>query len=332
MNNHIYIIGSNSFSGSHFARYALEQGFSVTGISRSAEADPVFLPYYDEYGKRPAHFSFLQADINHDLDAIMSRIHEDKPSYIINFAAQGMVAESWLYPEQWLRTNALSPLILYDRLRSCTWLKKFVQISTPEVYGTTEGIIKENTIYNPSTPYAVSKATADMNLMCFFRAYGFPVVFTRAANVYGPCQQIYRIIPRAILRFLSNETIELHGGGKSIRSFIYIKDVCDATWKIMISAEPGNIFHISNTDIISIRDLILYIADILHIDSEKYMINSEERLGKDSAYLLDSSKIRQMMQWEPSYKLREGILEVVSWIKQNFVFLRQMPQNYIHKV
>ena len=125
MNKHIYILGSNSFSGAHFVKHALKQGFTVTGVSRSPETDPVFLPYYGAHGKQPEGFSFLQADLNHDLDALTARMSEDQPSYIVNFAAQGMVAESWQHPEQWLRTNALSPLILHDRLRKCPWLKKF---------------------------------------------------------------------------------------------------------------------------------------------------------------------------------------------------------------
>ena len=311
-------------------RHALKQGFTVTGVSRSPEAHPVFLPYYDN-DRHPDGFSFLQADLNYDLDALTARIHEDRPAYIVNFAAQGMVAESWQYPEQWLRTNALSPLMLYEKLRKCTWLEKFVQISTPEVYGTAGNAIKENTCYTPSTPYAVSKATADMNLMCFFKAYNFPVVFTRAANVYGPCQQLYRIIPLTILKFLTGGAITLHGGGKSVRSFIHIADVCDATLKIMKSAEPGEIFHISSPDIVSIRELVLFIAQILRIDPEKHVVSGEERLGKDAAYLLDSSKLRRQLQWKTAYGLQEGLAGVIDWVKHNLPILRHMPQQYKHK-
>ena len=330
MNKHIYILGSNSFSGAHFVQHVLKQGFTVTGVSRSPEAHPVFLPYR-EGNSRLDGFSFLQADLNHDLDALMARIQEDRPAYIVNFAAQGMVAESWQHPEQWLRTNALSPLMLYEKLRLCTWLKKFVQISTPEVYGTAVNAIKENTCYNPSTPYAVSKATADMNLMCYFKAYNFPVVFTRAANVYGPYQQLYRIIPLTILKLLTGGTLTLHGGGKAVRSFIHIADVCDATLKIMEIAEPGEIFHISSSDIVSIRELVLLIAQLLKIDPEKHIISGEERLGKDSAYMLDSSKIRQQLQWKATYGLQDGVIEVISWVKSNLKILSQLPQQYKHK-
>lgn len=331
MNKHIYILGSNSFSGAHFVKHALKQGFTVTGVSRSPKTHPVFLPYYNEPGKQPEGFSFLQADLNHDLDALTARIHEDQPSYIVNFAAQGMVAESWQHPEQWLRTNALSPLILHDRLRKCPWLEKFVQISTPEVYGTAGEAIRENTCYTPSTPYAVSKATADMNLMCFFKAYNFPVVFTRAANVYGPCQQLYRIIPLTILKFLAGDTITLHGGGKSVRSFIHIADVCDATWKIMTMAEAGEIFHISSPDILSIRDLVLRIAQAMEVDSNKHVISGEERLGKDAAYLLDSSKLQKKFNWKTTFDLQKGINEVITWVKNNIHILNKMPQQYKHK-
>ena len=331
MKGHVYVLGSNSFSGAHFVRHALQQGFAVTGVSRSPEANPVFLPYLDDAGKHPEGFSFLQADLNHDLDALRARMDEDRPDYVVNFAAQGMVAESWLHPEQWLRTNALSPLLLYEYLRKCSWLKKFVQISTPEVYGSTEGLIKESTVYNPSTPYAVSKATADMNLMCFFRAYNFPVVFTRAANVYGAGQQLYRIIPRVALRFLTGETVELHGGGTSVRSFIHISDVCNATWQIMRDAAPGEIFHIASSDVVSIRELVMKIAEIMRVNPERQVVSVGERLGKDSAYLLDTSKLRQTFAWEPAYNLHDGIVDVLTWVRKNLPVLTQLPQNYQHK-
>lgn len=331
MRGHVYVLGSNSFSGSHFVCHALRQGFVVTGVSRSPEPSPVFLPYLDASGKHPERFSFFRADLNHDFDALKARMEEDRPDYVVNFAAQGMVAESWTHPEQWLKTNALSPLLLYEYLRACPWLKKFVQISTPEVYGATRGTIRENIVYNPSTPYAVSKAAADMNLMCFFRAYGFPVVFTRAANVYGAGQQLYRIIPRVILRFLTGETVELHGGGTSVRSFIHIADVCDATWRIMTGADPGEIFHIASPDVLSIRDLVMNIAEIMRIHAEKHVVSVGERLGKDAAYLLDTSKLRQTFSWEPAYNLHDGIVDVLTWVRKNLAVLAELPQHYQHK-
>lgn len=331
MKEHIYILGSNSFSGAHFVRHALEAGYRVTGVSRSEEAHPVFLPYLRPDGSRPDDFTFLQADINTDMERIRERMQDDKPAYVVNFAAQGMVAESWLHPEQWLRTNALSPLALYEFLRKADWLRKFVQISTPEVYGSTRGMVRESICYDPSTPYAVSKAAADMNLRAFWKRYGFPVVFTRAANVFGPCQRLYRIVPRAVLRFLTGGVLELHGGGSSVRSFIHIRDVAEATLRAMRAGVPGEIYHVSTTRALSIRELVFRIADIVGVDAERHIRVVGERPGKDAAYLLDSSHIRKELGWQESATLEDGIADTVAWVRDNLDTLRGLPQDYEHK-
>ena len=228
----ILVIGSNSFSGASFVDYALEQGARVLGASRSEEPHRVFLPY--RWSGRDANFRFFPYDINHHLDEIMALVQAERPSAVVNFAAQSMVAESWANPDHWFQTNAVATVKLHERLRHCDFLDRYVHVTTPEVYGSTEGFIGEDTPFNPSTPYAVSRAAADMSLKTFFDAYTFPVVSTRAANVYGPGQQLYRIIPRTILFLRTGRTLELHGGGVSRRSFIHIRDVSDATWRIML--------------------------------------------------------------------------------------------------
>jgi len=249
----IVVIGSNSFSGAHFVDFTLQEGLDVIGISRSLEPDAVFLPYKNRQNLK---FRFYKMDINHDLDKMMGIISAFQPDYVVNFAAQSMVGESWVHPEHWFQTNVVANIKLHDQLRKCQFLKKYVHISTPEVYGNCEGLVKENTVYNPSTPYAVSRAAADMSLMSFYKTYNFPVVFTRAANVYGPGQQLYRIIPKTILYFLLDKKIPLHGGGHSVRSFIHIRDVVDGTLKAARFGRSGDIFHFSTLRQISICSLV----------------------------------------------------------------------------
>lgn len=324
----IVVIGSNSFSGSHFVDYALSNGFEVIGMSRSKEPHPIFLPY-----KKNANssFRFYQLNLNHDLEQIMKTINDSRPNYIVNFAAQSMVAESWQNPEQWFQTNVVANVKLHDQLRRCSFLKKYVHVSTPEVYGNCKGLIKENTSYNPSTPYAVSRAAADMSLMSFYKTYDFPVVFTRAANLFGPGQQLYRIILRTILFFLIGKKLKLHGGGHSVRSFIHIRDVADGTLKVVCNASPGEIFHFSTTKNISIRSLVKMIADQLNVSFDDNVEVGSERLGKDAAYLLDSSKAKESLGWKDEIPLEQGIDETIAWIKNNLDVIKQQPFNYIHK-
>ena len=328
MSEKVVIIGSNSFSGAHFADYCLEQGLSVLGMSRSAEPHEAFLPYKKRVG---APFAFMQLDLNHDLDRMAEVMHAEKPDYVVNFASQSMVAESWANPEHWFQTNAVSTVALHERLRKMDFLKKYVHISTPEVYGTCQGLVPESTHYNPSTPYAVSRAAGDMSLMSFFKAYKFPVVFTRAANVFGPGQQLYRIIPRAVLFFLTGRKLQLHGGGHSVRSFIHIRDVSDGTLRIARNAPPPEIYHLSTTRNISIRDLVEMIAQRVGVAFSDHVEIVGERLGKDAAYLLDSAKIRETLGWQDRISLEQGIDETIGWVRQNLAALTALPADYIHK-
>jgi dTDP-glucose 4,6-dehydratase len=191
--------------------------------------------------------------------------------------------------------------------------------------------VGEETNFNPSTPYAVSRAAADMSLRTFHAAYRFPVVWTRAANVYGPGQQLYRIIPRTVLFIRLGKKIQLHGGGVSSRSFIHIDDVSDATLKIARDGVDGQVYHISTQRAITIRALVEMICERMNVDFDKHVEVVGERLGKDAAYLLDSSKLRTTLKWKDHVQLEEGIDEVIKWVDEHFDVLSQQEMNYIHK-
>jgi dTDP-glucose 4,6-dehydratase len=328
MTEKIVVIGSNSFSGANFVDYVLEKGAEVVGISRSPEPNPVFLPYKN---RKNLPFRFHQMDLNHDTVRIINIIREFQPDYVVNFAAQSMVGESWQHPEHWFQTNVVATVKLHEQLRRCEFLERYVHVSTPEVYGSCHGLVRENTSYNPSTPYAVSRAAADMSLMSFHKVYDFPVVFTRAANVFGPGQNLYRIIPRTILFFMIEKKLQLHGGGYSVRSFIHIRDVADGTLRVACSGDPGEIYHLSTTRNISIRSLVQMIAQQMGVSFEDCVEDVGERLGKDSTYLLDSTKAREKLGWEDKIVLEKGIEETISWVTDNLEELKKQPFNYIHK-
>ena len=322
------IIGSNSFSGASFTDFALNQNALVTGVSRSSEPIEAFLPYR---WKKHENFQFSKLDLNADLSKIIELVNSLKPEYIINFAAQSMVAESWASPSDWFRTNTVATIQLHDALRKCEFLKRYIHVSTPEVYGSCSGFVNEDFPFNPSTPYAVSRAAADMSLRTFHQAYDFPVVTTRAANVYGPGQQLYRIIPRTILFILLGKKIELHGGGVSTRSFIHMNDVSDATWKIMLNGKNGETYHISTPEVVSIRELVERICKKLSVSFEDHVEIVGERLGKDAAYHLRSEKIRNALGWEDKISLDQGLDDCIHWVTTHFDALKNQPFNYIHK-
>lgn len=324
----ILVVGSNSFSGATFVDFALQQGARVIGTSRSAEPSSAFLPYkwHDH-----ANFSFHQLDLNKNLAEITTLIQDTKPAYVVNFAAQSMVGESWQNPGDWFMTNAVSTIRFHDELRKCDFLKRYVHVSTPEVYGSCTGFVKEDFPFNPSTPYAVSRAAADLSLRTFHATYNFPVVTTRAANVYGPGQQLYRIIPRTILFILLGRKLQLHGGGVSTRSFIHMRDVCDATWKIILSGRDGDTYHISTNEVVSIRKLVERICTKLEVPFEDHVEIVGERMGKDSAYLLDSTKLRSELGWQDGIDLDRGLDECIAWVRKSFDELKAQPYDYQHK-
>jgi len=325
------VIGSNSFSGACFSSYVLENNSyaELIGISRSPEYKDCFLPYKQRNASR---FSFHQLDLNKDLIKIVEVIREFRPDYIINFSAQGMVAQSWDQPAQWFHTNCLSIMALVNKLKDDNYLKRFVQISSPEVYGSCSGRVDETTPLNPSTPYAASKASGDLSLAPYFKNYNFPLIYTRATNVYGSYQQLYRIIPRTILYIKMGRKIQLQGGGKALKSYIHINDVANATLKVAQKGTNGEIYHISpDGNGISIYNLVEKIAARLDKKIEDYIEIVEDRKGQDAAYIIDSFKIRNELGWESKINLEEGIDEVIAWIDKYFEELIQLPQEYIHK-
>lgn len=243
-----------------------------------------------------------------------------------------MVAESREEPTHWYKTNLLSQVTFHDQLRKRSFLKKYIHISTPEVYGSTDGWIKENHNFNPTTPYSVSRAACDNHLLSFYKAYKFPVVFTRAANVYGPGQQLYRIIPRTILSVRTGKPLFLHGGGFSKRSFIYINDVVKATLELLFNADIGTCWHISSKEAITIRDLVKKVCEITNASFKNIVTDVGERLGKDQNYLLDSSNIRRIHNWDDSITLDQGIRKSIDWVDENIDQLKSLPWDYIHKV
>lgn len=334
MNNErerIVILGSNSFSGASFAAYCLSLGLELLGISRSEEPNDVFLPYKWNNISNHGSFRFEKLDINKDSEKIADNIRDFQPDYVVNFAAQGMVAQSWEHPEHWYQTNVVGNVKLHDKIRHFKFLKKYVHISTPEVYGNCSGKITESISFNPSTPYAASRAACDLHLYTFFRCYKFPVVFTRAANVYGPGQQLYRIIPRAILFIKLGKRLQLHGGGRSVRSFVHINDVASATLEIARKGVLGEAYHIATDSHLSVRELVELICAILKQDFTRFVEIVDERPGKDAAYLLDSGKLRKELGWEERVGLKEGIRGVIDWIDENIEELKKQPLEYIHK-
>jgi dTDP-glucose 4,6-dehydratase len=323
------VLGSNSFSGATFTAYLAELGYDVLATSRSVEPHTAFLPYQWQQNRGTVRFETV--DINHDLDKLDALLRRERPTHVVNFAAQSMVGESWINPDHWMMTNVVSTVRLHERLRRYDGLERYVHVTTPEVYGSTEGWVKEDHPFNPSTPYAVSRAAGDMSLRSYFQTYDFPVVFTRAANVYGPGQQLYRIIPRSILAAIGGQKLRLDGGGVSVRVFIHMRDVSDATLRIATHGRVGESYHISGYETVSIRQLVETIISRLGRRFEDCVEIGPERPGKDTTYTLDSFKLRSELGWRDQLSLGQGIDDVIAWADRFKDVIADLPSRYEHK-
>jgi len=325
----VLVIGSNSFSGSDFVDLLLEEGnYEVVGISRSSEKKALFLPYKN---KKQKPFQFHQIDLNKDMEKLSQILETFQPEYVVNFAAQSEVAPSWKNPHHWFQTNAVSLTRLANLLKDQPYLKKYVHISSPEVYGTCEGFITEETPVNPTTPYAASKAAGDLSLFTFVKNFNFPMVMIRATNVYGPHQQLFKIIPRSVIYMKQKKKIPLHGGGKAVKSYIHIRDVSRGELLAMEKGRPGEIYHLSPDEGVAVKDVVALLAKKMEIAFEEAVDVVEERLGQDKAYTIDSNKARREFGWKPQISLEEGLAQTVEWVKKHMQEIENEPLEYIHK-
>lgn len=327
MTTNIAVLGSHSFSGNAYAGHLLKRNGCLS-ISRSVS----LLPQFDSRlnAKFRSKEKTIVWNVNDSSDHVIRELQERNIETIFNFAAQSMVGQSWVHPEDWYQANVVSLAFFIKRLMNETGIKRFIQFSTPEVYGSTEGWIKESFDFKPSTPYAISRAAGDWHLRALYENFGFPVIFTRAANVYGENQQLYRLIPKVILCALTGRKFPLHGEGKSIRSFIHISDVNTALDQIVVKGIVGETYHISTKNLVSIYELVSTIALKLNVEIDDLIEMSPDRLGKDFTYQLNSDRLRKL-GWVDNTSLDEGIDRTISWVTNNFSTLRNLSTDYTHR-
>ncbi len=290
MKNLWAVIGAGSFYGQHFIDVLERAGDGVIAIAR-----PRF-------------------DLVRSGDAILELLAARRPDYVVNFAALNVVDASWQFFDDYYRTNVIGLANLVDGLVGQDWLRRFVQVSTPEVFGEVGGArIRPDAGFNPSTPYAVSRAAGDMHLAALQRVKGFPVVFTRTVNIYGPRQQPYRIVPRAALACAGVGKLRLEGGGTTWRSFIHVRDACEAVRLVGLHGRPGRGYHIATSKLTRIRDLVETICGIAGARFDDVVEDAPARGGQDNAYVLNDDETRGELQWTDDIPLDVGLQETVRW-------------------
>ena len=326
----ILVLGANSFSGQDFVDLLLDDPRNgVVGVSRSPERTDLFLKYRtrDDLSR----FQYFQLDMNRQMPELLQLLDTERPTHIVNFAAQSEVAPSWEHPEHWFQTNCVALARLVNHLRQQDYLERYVHISSPEVYGTCVGTVGEDHAVNPSTPYAASKAAADMLLSTYHKQFGFPVVTVRATNVYGARQQLFKIVPRSVIYIKLGRKIGLHGGGAAVKSYIHIRDISRGELAVLDRGTTGTIYHLSPDQGIAVRDVVHTIAERMGRQFEDVTTIEPERPGQDAAYVIDSSRARTELGWTPTVSREDGIGEVVDWIEHYWDDICNESLEYQHK-
>jgi dTDP-glucose 4,6-dehydratase len=326
----VVVLGANSFSGQDFVDLLLDDpACNVIGISRSAERTPLFLKYRERHDQ--SRYRYHQLDLNRDIDGILTLLDAERPDAIVNFAALSEVAPSWESPEHWFQTNCVALARLVNHLRGVDYLKRYLHVSSPEVYGPCTGRVTEQAPLCPSTPYAASKAAADLMLSTYHRQFGLPLLTVRATNVYGARQQLFKIIPRTAIYVSLGRKVELHGGGTAVKSYIHIRDVSRGELAILKQGQIGQIYHLSPDEGMQVHHVVRKICERMGRSFEDSVVAAEERPGQDAAYVIDSSRARTELGWTPEILLDAGLDEVVMWIKRNLDAIRQLPLTYQHQ-
>lgn len=321
------VLGGGGSFGIHTSKYLLEQSDAerVIGVGRNpARPEPFTL----NVGKGDKRYSYHAYHVTHEMDLLLELLDKEKPQVIVNYAAQGEGAVSWKHSWRFFETNSMALARLAEELMKRSYLERFIQIGTSEMYGSVEHATTEDEPIKPTSPYAASKVAFDMYLMSVHKFLKFPMNIIRPSNAYCPGQLLHRVIPKAVVCGLTGRKLPLQGGGRAEKSYIHARDLARAIHMVAEKAPLGTIYNVGPLKPTSIRTLVEIIAKVMGLPFEQLCQVTEDRLGQDSRYWLDSSAIKHDLGWEPKISLEEGIKDMVEWGKTYLDQLRDWPMDY----
>ena len=307
----LLVTGGLGFIGSNFISRILENQKEWYVVNVDAElygSNHQSLKKFENNLK----YSFVKGNIT-DQKLMEKLILES--DVVVNFAAESHVDRSILDAKPFIDSNILGVFTLLEIIKKMK--KKMIHISTDEVYGSFDlGSAKEETRLNPSSPYAASKASAELLIQSYVTTYGCDVIITRCTNNYGPKQFPEKLIPKTIILALNDKKIPVYGTGKNIRDWIFVEDHCDAIIDVLIKGKSGQSYNISGGNEI---DNITIIEKILSIVGKptKSIEFVEDRPGHDFRYSMESTKIKNELGWDQKKKFEDGIKKTVDWYIEN---------------
>lgn len=316
----ILVTGGCGFIGSNFIRYLLKKypEYKITNLDKLTYSGN--LENLKDVEKNP-NYRFIKGDICDS--QIVDEIGKGC-DVIINFAAESHVDRSILGPESFIKTDIYGTYTLLEAVRKYK-IERMVQISTDECYGSIEkGSFKEPDPLNPSSPYAASKASADLLCLSYFTTYKLPIIITRSSNNYGPYQFPEKLIPLFITNAVENKPLPLYGDGLNVRDWLYVLDNCRAIDLILHKGRMGEIYNVGADNERTNIEITKTILKILE-KGENLIKRVKDRPGHDRRYSLNSTKIKEL-GWRPEYNFEKALKETVDWYRDNESWWRKLKE------
>ena len=329
----IIVTGGLGFIGSNLIGLLLKKNYYVINIDKVSYSSSF---YNVKEFKNSKNYKFIKCDIkDKELKKIILKY---KPNIIFNLAAETHVDRSIDNPKNFIDSNILGVYNLLECFRGFSKKNrtKLIHISTDEVYGDVlKGRTSENYPYNPSSPYAASKAASDHLVSSYVKTYKIPAIITNCSNNYGPKQHPEKLIPKLIYNILNNKNLPIYGKGINSREWIFVEDHCNALYKISKNGKIGNFYNIgSNKDVtnIKISQNLLKLAKLKFKVGKNVKIKFvKDRPGHDIRYALNSKKILKELKWRPETKFKIGLLKTFNWYLENLSYYSSFDKKDITK-
>ena len=329
----IIVTGGLGFIGSNLIDLLISKNYHVINIDKITYSSNF---YNTREHRNSQKYKFIKCDIKEN--KIKKILFNHKPIAIFNLAAETHVDRSIDNPENFIQSNIVGVYNLLECFKefSKKYKSKLIHISTDEVYGDIlTGRSAENYPYQPSSPYAASKAASDHLVSSYVRTYKIPAIITNCSNNYGPKQHPEKLIPKLIYNILNNKPLPIYGKGSNSREWIYVKDHCEALLKVFTKGKIGQFYNIgSNKNLNNLQvsqKLIKVSKNSIKLKDKVKIIFVKDRPGHDIRYALNSNKIKNELGWSPRTNFEQGIKLTFNWYNKNRAYYKSLSKRDIVK-
>jgi dTDP-glucose 4,6-dehydratase len=311
----LFVTGGAGFIGSNFVHHILETYSDYKVVNYDLLTYAGNLENLKSLEENP-NYIFVKGDIN-NRELVDHLVKEHEIDVMVNFAAESHVDRSITEPDVFVKSNVLGTQALLE-VSKANKLKKYVQVSTDEVYGSlgVEGFFTEETPLAPNSPYSASKAGGDLLVRSYFETFGMDVNITRCSNNYGPYHFPEKLIPLMVTNAMEGKELPIYGDGKNIRDWLHVKDHCIAIDLVIHKGKPGEVYNVGGHNERTNNEIVQLIVEKLGV-SEDLIKYVEDRLGHDHRYAIDPEKLMNELGWKPQYTFDTGIVETIQWYVEN---------------